>query len=111
MLNEIFGNESAARVLLHLFHYGDIHGAAIANDYGIALSPIQRQLERFERAGVIVSRLAGKTRSYSFNPKSPYSNLVKKIVEISYESIPISERETLFGVRRRPRAPGKRVIR
>ena len=111
MIEEIFGNQSAARVLLHLFHYGEIHGAAIANDYGVALSPIQRQLDRFERAGVIVSRLAGKTRIYSFNPKSPFTAPVKKILEIAYESIPLPECEKRFGVRRRPRSPGKRTSR
>ncbi len=111
MISEIFGNQSAARVLLHVFHYGEIHGAAIANDYGIALSPIQRQLDRFERAGILVSRLAGRTRMYSFNPKSPFSAPVKKLLEIEYESIPLEERENRFGVRRRPRAKGKPVIR
>jgi hypothetical protein len=111
VISEIFGNESAARVLLHLFHYGEIHGAAISQDYGVALSPIQRQLARFEGSGILVSRLAGKTRIYAFNPKSPFTTPVKKIVEIEYESISLVEREELFGVRRRPRAPGKRINR
>jgi hypothetical protein len=111
MLNELFGNESAARVLLHIFHYGEIHGAAIASDYKSAISPIQKQLERFERAGILVSKLAGRTRVYSFNPKSPFLAPVKRIVEIIYENIPLNEREKLFGVRRRPRAPGKKTTR
>lgn len=111
MLNTIFGNESAARVLLHLIHYGEVHGAAIASDYECAISPIQKQLERFERAGVLYSRMAGRTRIYGFNPKSPFVAPVKKIAEIIYESIPLEEREKIFRVRRRPRAPGKKVTR
>ncbi len=109
MMNDIFGNENAGRVLLHLFHYGEIHAAAVASDYGVALSPIQGQLKRFERAGVLISHLSGRTRVYSFNPKSPFVTPVKKIVEIFYENLLLSDREKIFAARRRPRAPGKTV--
>lgn len=32
-LHGILGNTSAERVLLHLYHYGEIHASAIAADY------------------------------------------------------------------------------
>ena len=56
MLEGIFGNKSAERVLLHVLHCGEIHASAIAQDYEMALNPIKSQLDRFERAGVLVSK-------------------------------------------------------
>ncbi|EMJ81038.1 hypothetical protein LEP1GSC016_0274 [Leptospira borgpetersenii serovar Hardjo-bovis str. Sponselee] len=34
ILDEIFGNRTASKILLHLYHYNEIHSAAIAADYG-----------------------------------------------------------------------------
>ena len=110
MLSKIFGNETAEKVLLHVFHYGQIHASAVAQDRGVALTPVLRQLGRFEEAGVLVSKMVGKSRLYQFNPKSPFSAPVQALVKIVYESMPMETRETLFGVRRRPRRKGKPVL-
>ncbi len=84
--------------------------AKIASDYKMALNPIVGQLTRFENAGVLVSKEMGRTRVYSFNPKSPFVRAVKELIQIVYENIPLREREILFGVRRRPRRKGKPVL-
>lgn len=110
MLEGIFGNRTAERVLLHVFHYGEIHASAIAKDYGVALNPVKGQLDRFERAGILVSKEMGRTRVYSFNPKSVLVKPVKELLGIVYEAIPLREREKIFGVRRRPRRKGKPVL-
>jgi len=110
MLESLFGNRTAERVLLHIFHYGEIHAAAIASDYGTVVNPIRQQLERFENGGILVSKEMGRTRVYGFNPKSPFVKPVKEILKIAYESIPLAERTKIFGSRRRPRAKGKPVI-
>ena len=110
MLEGIFGNKSAERVLLHVLHYGEIHASAIARDYEMALNPIKSQLDRFERAGVLVSKEMGRTRVYSFNPKSPLTAPVKNLVQLVYDSIPLKERERIFHSRRRPRRKGKPVL-
>jgi hypothetical protein len=109
-LETLFGNRTTERILLHLFHYGEIHARGIARDYGAALTPFLRQLNRLEAAGVLASREVGRTRIYQFNPKSPYVTPLKKLVEIAYESIPLQEREKIFHVRRRPRRKGKPVL-
>ena len=110
MLEGIFGNKSAERVLLHVLHYGEIHASAIAQDYGMALNPIKSQLERFERAGVLVSKEMGRARVYSFNPKSALTPSVKNLVQIVYDSIAHKERERIFQSRRRPRRKGKPLL-
>ncbi len=109
MLEGIFGNKTAEKVLLHIFHYGESHASAIANDFKMTLNPIIQQLNRFELAGVLISKEVGRSRVYSFNPKSPILKPVKELVEIAYESISLSERQKLFHARRRPRRKGKPI--
>lgn len=109
MLEGIFGNKTAEKVLLHIFHYGESHASGIAKDFGGALNPIIQQLNRFELAGVLVSKEVGRSRMYSFNPKSPFTKPVKELIEIAYEGIPLSERRKIFKTRRRPRRKGKPI--
>lgn len=110
MLERIFGNKTAEKVLLHVYHYGEIHASGIAKDYGIALNPIKGQLDRFEQAGILVSKEAGRTRLYSFNPKSVLLEPLREMLRIAYEAIPLREREEIFATRRRPRKKGKPVL-
>jgi hypothetical protein len=110
MLEGVFGNRTAEKVLLHVFHYGQIHASAIAQDLGLALNPIMGQLNRFEQAGVLVSKEMGRSRVYAFNPKSPFIGPVRELIRILYESIPLKDRELLFATRRRPRRKGKPVL-
>lgn len=110
MLEGVFGNKTAEKVLLHIFHYGESHASVIAKDFGMSLNPIIQQLNRFEIAGVLVSKEAGRTRVYSFNPKSALSKPLKEIIEIAYEAIPFNERQKIFETRRRPRRKGKPIV-
>jgi predicted transcriptional regulator len=109
MLEGIFGNKTAEKVLLHIFHYGESHASAIAKDFAIAVNPVVQQLNRFERAGILVSKESGRSRVYSFNPKSVFNKPIQDIIEKAYESIPLTERQKLFETRRRPRRKGKPV--
>lgn len=109
-LETLFGNRTIERIFLHLFHYGEIHPRGIAQDYSAVVSPFIRQLDKLEVTGILISREVGRSRIYRFNPKSPYITPLKKLIEIAYESIPLSEREKIFHTRRRPRRKGKPVL-
>lgn len=109
MLEGIFGNRTAERGLLHIYHNGETYASAVALDYGLAIDPIKKQLERFELASVLVAKQVGRTRVYSFNPKSPFVKPVQQLIKIAYESIPLREREKIFAARRRPRRRGKPI--
>ena len=109
MLEGIFGNKTAEKILLHIYHYGAIHASAIADDYKIYKNSVLNQLNRFENAGVLISKQVGKSRIYSLNKKSPYYNAIKELLQIAYESIPLEERVKLFKERRRPRRKGKPI--
>jgi hypothetical protein len=108
-LEAIFGNATAGRLMLYLFHYGEAYPTGAAKDLGLSLSPVQRQLEKFEAAGLLISRLVGRTRVYTFNPKHPATSKLQDLVRVFYEGLPLREREHLFRTRRRPRRRGKPV--
>jgi len=109
-LHAVLGNATAERTLLHLHHYGELHASAIASDHDVALTPIRRQLERFERAGLLVSREVGRSRLFQFNPRSPIAQALREFIKVVYDRIPPKERENIFAKRRRPRRVGKPVI-
>jgi len=110
MLAKFLGSRVAEYVLLALYHYNEAHAALLARDSGFALSAVQSRLQRFENAGLLVSKMAGRTRLYLFNPKSPYTTPVKSLVQVAYETLPLKDREKLFCSRSRPRRPGKPVV-
>lgn len=110
MLEGIFGNKTAEKVLLHILHYGEIHAAAIARDYQISENQVRNQLDRFEASNILVSKNIGRARLYRFNLKSPFTKALQDLLKIAYNSIPIKEKETIFGERRRPRKKGKQVL-
>lgn len=111
MLEMLTGSQSARQVLLDLFHHGENHASGIARDFNVAVTPIRAQLDRLEKAGLLVSKEIGRARLYRFNPKSPYTRPLKEVVRIEYESIPVTERQRIFSIRRRPRRKGKPVVR
>lgn len=109
-LSLLIGTKSAEATLLHLFHYGETYGRAVARDLDVSLLSVQRVLDRLEESSLLVSKEIGRTRTYTWNRKSPYTAPFRELVKIQYESIPIARRQELFATRRRPRAKGKPVI-
>ena len=111
MLEKILGSDTAMKIMLHLVHYGEIYPSAVAKDYQISLSGVQKQFERFEEAGILVSKLVGKTRVYFFNKKSPTVKPFMEFIKIYYDGLSLEDKEKIFVERRRPRRPGKPVLR
>ena len=109
-LAEIFGSRAAEAVLLHLFHHGESYGRAVSSDCEISLDSVQRQLEKFERAGVLVAMRHGRTVVYSFNPRSKAAARLKDLVGVFYDSMSLEAKELLFAVRRRHRSKDKPII-
>lgn len=111
MLETIFGNTTAAKIMLYLFHNGEGYASGIAADMGITKSQVLKQLNRFEEAGVFVSKEMGKVRVYTFNPKIGLTKKLKDLIQVFYDAIPLEQKEELFSARRRPRRKGKPVIK
>ena len=111
MLDKILGSATAQKIFLHLYHHGETYPTAVAKDFNISLGQVQRQFDRFEEAGLIISKLSGRTRIYQFNKKQVLVNPFIEMVKRVYESIPLHEKEEIFHIRRRPRRRGKPVIK
>jgi hypothetical protein len=108
VLEGIFGNASAEKVLLYLEQYGEGYATAIARTFDdLTLNMAQRQLDRFERAGALVSALKGRTRLYTWNPRYPFAPELRSLLAKALELLPASERKRYFSERRRPRRAGK----
>jgi len=107
MIEVLLGSKNAERVLLYLFTREEGYAREIANFYNTDLKPIQMQLDKFEKGGVLVSRSIGRTRPYEFNPRYPFLNELKALLEKALTFYPAKEQEELQMNRRRPRAKGK----
>ena len=108
MLEGIFGNASAEKVLLYLEQYEEGYATAIARTFeGLSLNMAQRQLERMERAGALVSALKGKTRVYTWNPRYPFRREIRALLRKALDELPASDRKRYLTERRRPRRAGK----
>lgn len=110
MLETILGNETASKLMLYLVHYGEAYANGVSKDMAITLSQVQKQLDKFEDGGLLVSKMTGNTRIYKFNPKLGVVKKVIQMIEAFYEAIPLEQRQELFDVRRRPRKKDKHVI-
>jgi len=107
MLTALLGTENSERVLIFLLARKEGYAREIAQFFDTNLYAIQRQLERLEAGGVLVSRTAGRTRLYQFNPRYPFLNELKQLVEKALSFYPENVRENLIMNRRRPRKRDK----
>lgn len=107
MLETIFGSANSERVLIFLTAREEGYAREIARFFDTTLAPIQQQLERLEFGGVLVSRSAGRTRLYSFNPRYPFLEELKALLNKALTFYPEELREDLVMNRRRPRRADK----
>lgn len=108
MLEGIFGNRTAERVLLFLEQYGEGYAREIAGTFqDISMSMALAQLKRFEAAGLLVSERRGRTLLFTWNPRSMFVPEVRALLRKALDALPESERRCYFRARRRPRRSGK----
>jgi hypothetical protein len=107
MLAPLFGTENSERVLVFLLARNEGYAREIARFFETNLYAIQRQLDKLEGGGVLVSRTAGRTRLYQFDPRYPFLNELKQLLEKALSYYPENVRENLVMNRRRPRKRDK----
>lgn len=108
MLEGVFGNATAEKVLLYLEQFEEGYAFGIARAFDeLPVSMVQRQLERLEAAGVLVSRLQGRTRVYSWSPRFAFERELRALLRKALGKLPAADRERYFTARRRPRRRGK----
>ena len=107
MLASLFGSENAERVLVFLLIRENGYPSEIAKFYSVSLSVIQKQLTKFELAGILVSQRVGRSLVYSFNPRYAFLTELKALLNKALEFYPLAEKERLEFNRRRPRRSNK----
>ena len=107
MIEELIGGRTAERVLLYMQRYEEGFPREVARSFGVPFSMVYKQLLKFERAGLLVSRLQGRTRLFTWNPRFAFRKEFRAFLERVLDSLPASEIEQYFSERRRPRRTGK----
>lgn len=107
MIEVLLGSKNAERVLIYIFAREEGYAREIASFYGTDLKSIQMQLDKFEKSGALVSRAVGRTRPYVFNPRYPFLDELRALLQKALSFYPAKEQEELTMNRRRPRAKGK----
>lgn len=107
MLTPLLGTENSERVLLFLLARNEGYAREIAQFFDANLYAIQRQLDKLEAGGVLISHTAGRTRLYQFNPRYSFLNELKQLLEKALSFYPEDVRENLVMNRRRPRKRDK----
>ncbi|MCG8368971.1 MAG: winged helix-turn-helix domain-containing protein [Proteobacteria bacterium] len=107
-LEVLFGGKAAAKVLLFIENYGDGYASRIAKTFDMPLSEVQKQLAKFERAGILVSRMVGTSRIYTWNPRDPALQGLRELLRQTLEEgIPEKTLLQFYRQRQRPRRQGK----
>jgi hypothetical protein len=107
MLEPLFGSVNKERVLFFISARGEGYARDIARFFATDLTPVQRQLDTLERGGILASRLAGRTRLYTFDPRYPLLAELKAFLSKALSFYPREEQERLVAARQRPRRAGK----
>lgn len=107
MLDAIFGSRSAERVLLYMQNYGEAYAQGIATTFKMSSSQSWKQLQKFEQAGLLVSRLIGKSRVYTWNKGNPVVKALREFLQTILQGLPENEQQAYYRQRKRPRLTGK----
>jgi DNA-binding transcriptional ArsR family regulator len=107
MIEGLFGGATAEKVLLYLANYEEGYAREISECFGVPVSMVQKQLARFEKSGLIISRLRGRVRLYTWNPRYPFRDEVGAVFKKAIRLLPASEKKKFFMSRTRPRRAGK----
>jgi len=107
MLEPIFGSKCREQVMQYILANNSGYGTEIKKFYSIGLDPVQKQLEKLEFGGVLVSQNIGKTIVYSFNPRYAFLEELKNLLLKAREFYKPELKEKLLMNRTRPRRQGK----
>ncbi len=107
VVEAIFGNRTAEKVLLFLVKNDQSYAQEIANRVKLSLNLVQRQLKRFEAAGIIAGQVRGRMRFFSLNPRYPFTPELRALLSKALTFLPAKEQAMYDSQRRRPRKSGK----
>ena len=109
-IQTLLGGKAAAKVMLFIENYGEGYARQIAKTFEIPFSEVQKQLTKFEQGGILVSRMVGTSRMYTWNPRDPALGGLRLLLRETLEKgIPEATLKRFYRRRRRPRRKGKQL--
>jgi hypothetical protein len=109
MESSLFGNKTAALILLYIANYSEGHISGIAKTFDVPKNQVRVQMIRLENGGIIVGRNIGNLRMFTINPRCLYKGELAVLLERILETLPEKVIERYFRQRRRPRRTGKQL--
>lgn len=107
MLEPILGSVNLERVLLYILAREEGYAREIARFFNADPDSIHKQLSKLESGGVLISKQAGRTVLYRFNPRYAFLPELKSLLEKAINFYPEEDRDRLLLTRRRPRRRDK----
>lgn len=105
---ELFGGRNRTSVLLAICLLEQTWPSQLAQVLSLRLFAVQRILDALHREGVLASRVAGRTRLVTLNPRYFAAKPLRTLLwDLAKHDVPLQEK--LAVLRRRPRQPGKRL--
>jgi hypothetical protein len=109
MLESLVGSLNREKALVFMISRQEGYAREIARFYDTDLNPIQKQMDKLELGGILVSRPVGRTRLYTFNPRYALLPELKALLEKTLSFYPKELQTRLLENRRRPRRRGKPI--
>jgi DNA-binding transcriptional ArsR family regulator len=104
----LFG-DIAELCLLYIVNYGQGYIRGIASTFNVSPGAVQRQLERLEDGGILVSRRVGNVKTFEISPRLGFRDELIAMLERVLTMLPEEDTEKYFRQRRRPRLTGKEL--
>ncbi len=107
MLEPLFESEKKEKILFFLYSHGEGYAREIARAFRFNLNTVQNQLKKLENHGVLYSRLRGKVRIFSFNPRYPFKKELEALLKKAMMYLPEEEVRKYYWPRLQPKKTGK----
>jgi predicted transcriptional regulator len=107
LLKPLLVSEKAEQVLVFIFARENGNPTEISRFFKTDQYGIQTQMTKLETGNVLVSKMAGRTRVYQFNPRYPFLKELKALLQKALSFYPQELQDELWMNRRRPRRAGK----
>lgn len=93
MLKGLVGSNSVEKILLYLLVNEQCYAHQLHRRLGLALTPVQKALERLEKGGVISCEMDKNRKIYRFNSYSPIIHEIEQLLKKTYQQLSAQERK------------------
>lgn len=80
MIEALFGSKTASLVLLFLERQGQVYATHLSKDLKISVNMVQKQLDRLTLGHVLVAKMVGRRKVYTWNLQYPLLGPLKRLL-------------------------------